>query len=179
GTRDERQRQAERDQAIALLRKSAPKDGPAKAEALTRIEAVRKETPDLPRGYFLYEPPGASPKTFLLVRGKANRRGPEVQPGFPAVLVEQQPHFPEPQQTSLRRLTLARWIASPDNPLTARVIVNRVWHYHFGQGLVRPPNALGVMGQPPTHPELLDWLASWFTGNGWSLKRLHRLIVTS
>src|SRR5207237_261075 len=130
-------------------------------------------------GYFLHEPPGVPPKTFLLERGKASRPGPEVRPGLPTVLVRTQPRFPEPQATSLRRLTLARWIASADNPLTARVIVNRVWHYHFGQGLVRTPSDFGVMGQPPTHPELLDWLASWFIENGWSLKKLHLLILTS
>jgi hypothetical protein len=179
GTRAERQRLAERDRAIALLRKNAPKNGLAKAEIEQRVEALRQEVAELPRGYFLYEPSGTPPKTFLLVRGKASRPGPEVQPGLPAVLVARQPDFPRPQETSLRRLTLARWIASPENPLTARVIVNRVWHYHFGQGLVRTPNDFGTMGQPPTHPELLDWLASWFVENGWSLKKLHRLIVTS
>ena len=85
----------------------------------------------------------------------------------------------EKPESSLRRLALARWIASADNPLTARVIVNRVWQFHFGQGLVRTPSNFGTYGEPPTHPKLLDWLANWFIDNGWSLKKLHRLIMTS
>src|SRR5262249_45344956 len=78
-----------------------------------------------------------------------------------------------------RRLSLARWIASADNPLTARVIVNRVWAWHLGEGLVRTPGDLGTRGQAPTHPELLDWLAGGVVDNRWGLKNLHRLIVTS
>src|SRR5205807_1105014 len=84
-----------------------------------------------------------------------------------------------PTSVGGRRLALARWIASPENPLTARVIVNRVWQQHFGRGLVATPNNFGKMGARPTHPELLDWLATWFMDNGWSLKKLHELIVTS
>ncbi len=84
-----------------------------------------------------------------------------------------------PQTPAGRRLALARWIASPDNPLTARVIVNRVWQSHFGKGLVATPNNFGKMGKRPTHPELLDWLAGWFVEHGWSLKKLHMLIMTS
>jgi hypothetical protein len=78
-----------------------------------------------------------------------------------------------------RRLALAQWIASPNNTLTARVIVNRIWQHHFGKGIVATPNNLGVMGARPTHPELLDWLATWFIEHGWSIKRLHRLIMNS
>ncbi|MGZ0165111.1 MAG: DUF1553 domain-containing protein [Planctomycetales bacterium] len=81
--------------------------------------------------------------------------------------------------TTQRRLQLARWIASPDNPLTARVLVNRMWQHHFGQGLVRSPNSFGFRGDPPTHPKLLDWLAAEFVSGGWTLKRMHRLILNS
>jgi len=84
-----------------------------------------------------------------------------------------------PQTMEGRRLALANWIASPTNPLTARVIVNRVWQMHFGKGLVATPNNFGKMGKRPTHPDLLDWLATWFVEHGWSIKKLHRLILTS
>ena len=85
------------------------------------------------------------------------------------------PDAPEQQ----RRLALARWIARPDNPLTARVIVNRLWHYHFGNGIVASPSDFGRMGTPPTHPELLDWLATELVRGGWRLKPIHRLILLS
>jgi hypothetical protein len=187
GTRAELDREAERDRKIAALVRDAPK-GKMKAglkdkglppPLAAEVARLERETPSLPRGYFLREH-GPAPDTHLLIRGKASRPGPKVQPGMPTVLVNKQPAFPPPDgQTSRRRLTLARWIASPDNPLTARVIVNRVWQWHFGEGLVRTPNDFGVMGAGPTHPELLDWLAATFIESGWSLKKLHRLIVTS
>jgi hypothetical protein len=146
----------------------------------SQIQAIRRAQPGLPRGYFLHETSPRPPATHLLFRGKATRPGPRVEPGVPNVLAARQPAFLEPDQsTSRRRLSLARWIASPDNPLTARVIVNRVWQFHFGEGLVTTPSDFGVMGEPPTHPELLDWLTAWFVQEGWSLKKLHRLILTS
>ena len=77
------------------------------------------------------------------------------------------------------RLELAKWIADPQNPLTARVMVNRVWQHHFGEGIVRTPNNFGALGQRPTHPELLDWLAKRFIDSNWSLKKLHREILLS
>ncbi|MBL8229458.1 MAG: PSD1 domain-containing protein [Bryobacterales bacterium] len=144
-----------------------------------QIQALRRATPDLPRGYFLEEPKPTPPQTFVLIRGKPGAHGPEVPPAVPAILAQQQPVFLAPDRTSRRRLTLAQWLASKSNPLTARVIVNRVWMWHFGEGLVRTPSDFGLMGQPPTHPELLDWLAAWFMDNGWSLKKLHKLILTS
>ena len=144
------------------------------------IERLRQERPDLPRGYFMHESSRNPPLAHLLHRGSAADPGPEVPPGVPTVLARTQPEFPEPgSRSSLRRLTLARWIASPDNALTARVIVNRVWQYHFGEGIVRTPSDFGWMGAEPTHPELLDWLAARFVADSWSIKKLHRLITTS
>ncbi|MGL4549564.1 MAG: DUF1553 domain-containing protein [Gemmataceae bacterium] len=124
----------------------------------------------LPRGYFLEVRPGTPRKTHLLRRGRADLTGPDVTPGVPAVLAERQPAFlPAGRFTSNRRLSLARWVASADNPLTARVIVNRVWGWHFGVGLVRTPGDFGTRGERPTHPELLEWLAADFVARGWSL----------
>jgi hypothetical protein len=101
-------------------------------------------------------------------------------PGVPAVLVKHQPDPPKPTSRSTgRRLWLARWLTSSENPLAARVIVNRIWQLHFGEGLVASSNDLGVAGDPPSHPELLDWLAAELVASGWRLKPLHRMIVLS
>ncbi len=124
-----------------------------------------------------------APDTFILLRGNPHVPGDKVEPGFPQVLGGRTPAIPAPApgaRTSGRRRVLADWIASPDNPLTARVMVNRVWQYHFGRGIVRSPNNFGLLpGNEPTHPELLDWLAAEFVRGGWRLKPLHRLLLTS
>jgi hypothetical protein len=132
--------------------------------------------------------PGAPPSAMVLadlprpvephvfVRGNPNRPGPVVPRQFPEVLAGP---GRKPFTQGSGRLELARAIASKDNPLTARVLVNRVWGWHFGQGLVRTPSDFGLRGEPPTHPELLDYLAAEFMQEGWSVKRLHRLILLS
>jgi len=130
--------------------------------------------------YAWSEPSAKAPETHVLVRGSPTRFGGLVEPAVPAILVKQQPQFPSGEKTTQRRLGLAQWIASAQNPLTARVIVNRVWQQHFGQGLVTTANDFGLMGVAPSQPELLDWLAHWFMYDaGWSLKKLHLLILTS
>ena len=151
------------------------------AEIEQSIQKLRQATPDLPRGYFLFEDSPDPAPTFLLLSGRASNRGPQMQPAVPVVLTSSQPSIvPVPGQTSGRRLALARWLVDPANPLTARVIVNRVWQHHFGEGIVATPSDFGQIGARPTHPELLDWLSDWFVHDGqWSLKKLHRLIMTS
>jgi hypothetical protein len=136
---------------------------------------------DAPRAYFLQEPSSKPPITHLLHRGRAASPGPIVQAGVPAVLVRHQPRFDKSDaHTTRRRFSFARWLVDEHNPLTARVMVNRVWQYHFGRGLVKTPSDFGVMGAAPTNPELLDWLADWWMHDArWSLKKLHRLILTS
>jgi hypothetical protein len=110
------------------------------------------------------------------VRGRYDRLGDLVSRRFPAILAgENQPSI----RDGSGRLELARWLASPQNPLPARVMVNRIWQHHFGEGLVRTPNNFGKLGTAPTHPELLDWLAAEFVRSGWSIKAMHRLIVNS
>jgi hypothetical protein len=115
-----------------------------------------------------------------LRRGELSKPAEEASPAFPAVLLGNHGSSDfasvSPGQ---RRAALARWLTSPENPLVARVLVNRVWAWHFGEGIVRTPNDFGSQGQPPSHPELLDWLARDLIGHNWSLKRLHRQIMLS
>lgn len=113
------------------------------------------------------------PSAVMRIRGTFTNPGEKVYAGVPAALP------PLPESAMPNRLGLARWLVSPENPLTARVAVNRVWESYFGRGIVETSEDFGTQGQPPTHPELLDWLAVEFMENGWSLKKLHRLIVTS
>ena len=112
-------------------------------------------------------------ETHVLARGNFLNPGEKVMPAVPAILP------PLPAGEPANRLTLARWLVSPENPLTARVAMNRVWEQYFGHGLVETVEDFGTQGERPTHPELLDWLATEFVRQGWSLKAMHRLIVTS
>ena len=120
--------------------------------------------------------------THILRRGNPHLVGREVKPAFPAVLnppaVDMSP-VPEDAKSSGKRRVFAEWVASAENPLTARVMVNRIWQYHFGRGIVQSTNDFGQLGTLPTHPELLDWLASEFIASGWRLKTMHKLIMTS
>jgi hypothetical protein len=123
-----------------------------------------------------------APRTYLLQRGNYRKLSEEVQPGFPSRLDSMPAVIPHPApgaKTTGRRAVLARWLSSAGNPLTARVMVNRLWQQHFGRGIAGTPSDLGAQGEPPTHPELLDWLAIEFMARGWSLKAMHRLMVTS
>jgi hypothetical protein len=115
-----------------------------------------------------------------LHRGELSKPREIMGPAFPAFLLpaDRKPDF-SGVPPARRRAALAKWLTSPDNPLTARVLVNRVWGWHFGQAIVRTPSDFGAQGEPPTHPELLDWLAGDFMAHGWSLKHLHRLILLS
>ncbi|HKI20102.1 MAG TPA: PSD1 and planctomycete cytochrome C domain-containing protein [Isosphaeraceae bacterium] len=114
--------------------------------------------------------------THILLRGNPNLRGDAVEPGVPAVLADPAPTFTDGPG---KRRALADWLTDPRNPRTARALVNRLWQYHFGQGIVPTSNDFGGLGEPPSHPELLDWLAAEFMDGGWSIKKIHRLIVLS
>ncbi len=139
------------------------------AEAMALVEKKSKEV-----------------QTFVLRRGDYKSHGAKVAPRPPGVLLASQPSgaFAESKASSSepktgRRTALAAWLARAENPLTARVIANRLWQHHFGRGIVATPSDFGVRGEPPSHPELLDWLASELIGDGWRFKPLHRLMVTS
>ncbi len=119
---------------------------------------------------------------FVHLRGSAHAHGDPVDPDFPAIFAATKPQFPKPKQnakSSGRRRVLAEWITQKDNPRTARVAMNRLWQHHFGRGLCPTPNDFGFLGEKPMHPELLDWLATELVQQGWSLKTMHRLIMTS
>jgi hypothetical protein len=128
----------------------------------------------------------AAPETFVLRRGDYRNKGPKVSPRpLGVILATQKPEAFGPDRvvptssTTGRKSALARWLTESTNPIVARVIVNRLWQYHVGRGIVTTSSDFGVRGELPSHPELLDWLASELTAGGWRLKRMHRLIVTS
>ncbi len=149
---------------------------------------VRKQRDERRRQRILYDhqalaiTEGDPTPTHILRRGNPSLIGREVKPAFPSILNPTSVDIPEKNQdkkSSGKRRVIAEWIASDENPLTARVIVNRIWHYHFGRGIVRSTNDFGKLGTKPTHPELLDWLASEFISSGWRMKALHKLIMSS
>ncbi len=147
-------------------------------------EAKKLPKPEpLPRAMTLASTDATARKTFVLNRGEYTQPTDEVSPAYPTVLassVNRTEGASAPASaTPSSRAALANWIASPKNPLTARVMVNRLWQHHFGAGLVSTPSEFGTHGQEPTHPELLDWLAGEFVAHGWSIKHLHRLMLTS
>jgi hypothetical protein len=120
-----------------------------------------------------------APPTFVLSRGSFEKPKEEVQPGFLTILAPGPAKIVPIGKSSGRRAALANILADAKNPLTARVMVNRVWQYHFGRGIVATPSDFGLNGQRPTHPALLDWLSSDFIEHGWSVKKLHRRIMLS
>jgi cytochrome c553 len=157
---------------------TAEKDESAKAELKTlqtELEALEKASPELPSAMGATE--GTAADVPLLRRGDPLKPGAVVPRRFPVVFAGvKQPPLPKQQSG---RLELAKWLTEPKHPLTARVMVNRVWRWHFGKGIVRSVDNYGLIGEKPTHPELLDWLASEFIRDGWSLKQLHRRMMLS
>ncbi|HEV2688889.1 MAG TPA: PSD1 and planctomycete cytochrome C domain-containing protein [Bryobacteraceae bacterium] len=154
--------------------KFATEDEKRKAEQddQAKLRRLTNQYPNLPKAYAVTE--GKAENARLMIKGEPRSLGPEVPRGFLTILGGQK--LP-PDEKGSGRLELADWIADPKNPLTARVIVNRVWAWHFGRGIVATPDDFGARGEPPSHPELLDYLTSRFIESGWSIKKLHKLIV--
>lgn len=168
-----------------------------------RLDELKREKIDVSMALCVTEVGATAPDSVIFKRGNPHSPGDKVVPSFPALLggtVATVPAPPPTAKSSGRRLVLANWIASPDNRLTARVMVNRLWQHYFGHGIVRSANNFGLLGDRPTHPELLDWLAIEFVGGDtthrsgggqtglestasgtapWSLKRMHKMIVMS
>lgn len=156
------------------------KDVAEKVRGLTdTMMTTESNLPDLPTTLAVAEGPKVLKEVPVHIRGSHLALGKPVPRGF--IQVVQGPakppkSFPEAQSG---RLELARWLTNPEHPLTSRVMANRIWSWHFNQGLVATTDNFGLLGQTPSHPELLDWLARWFTTNGWSMKDMHRLIMSS
>jgi len=178
--------QQRRREALEAEKAAAPDESTRKSLS-DRIAALQKQAPPFDWALAARERDGSTPDVHVLARGNPRSPGAPVVPGTLRAAGGGTLSVQKPTQTgggtshstSGRRKALADWIASPSNPLTARVMVNRVWHHHFGRGLVRTTTDFGRVGSVPSHPELLDWLAADFMRNGWSVKALHRRILTS
>lgn len=183
----EDQRAAEGVDRPQVLRKLKDYFDPQQAQAYRQLKDERTQLERLPNpaqqlalsvNNCLVHPPA----THVLVRGSPHAPGTPVAPGFPTVFGVPEPTIPpaaKAARSSGRRTVLAEWITRRDHPLTARVMANRLWQYHFGRGIVPSSSDFGKLGELPSHPELLDWLASELVRGDWSLKRMHRLLVTS
>lgn len=151
-----------------------------------RIASLKEKLWEKPQVRALYEMGGEPSATYVLRRGDALSPSEPVEPGVPSVLWTGLKPYEVTgaasgggQGGTGRRLALAAWLTQPNHPLVARVLVNRMWMHHFGRGIVQSAANFGRTGTPPTHPELLDWLATEFVDRGWSMKQIHRLILTS
>jgi mono/diheme cytochrome c family protein len=148
----------------------------------SQIDDLDRQKPHLETAMAMTEAGREAPASYFLHRGNIGQKGSRVSPGVLSVATDGEWNFPAPPAdatSSFRRAGFAEWLTNPDNPLTARVMVNRIWQNHFGEGIVRTPSNFGKMGERPTHPELLDYLASEFVRSGWSIKHVHRLIMKS
>ncbi len=170
---------SEADGARLLKGEDAKRYAALKAE-LKNFDPIKPAELPVAQAMIDNEAPGA-PRTFVLRGGAYDAPLEEVQPGFLSILDPSNAKIAQPAglATSGRRSVLANWLADAKNPLTARVMVNRVWNYHFGKGIVGTPSDFGVMGERPANKELLDTLTTSFTSNGWSLKKLHKQILMS
>lgn len=152
------------------------------AELKHEIDRLQVLKPaDLPMGSGIIDISDNAPPTHVLGVGQYQSPKQEVQPGILSILDSEPLAVREKidGKSTGRRTALARWLTNPSNPLTARVMVNRIWHYHFGRGIVGTPSDFGALGDPPSHEDLLDWMAHRFMHSGWNIKSLHRLIMTS
>ena len=183
-TRSQQQKELERqvERANEIMTSLNAEQASSHSTALAELQRAKKSLADLKKLPVSYTGVRVQPpNTKRLKRGDVNSPDEEVTPGALSAVFELEPDFglaadsPEKE----RRLKFADWLADARNPLPARVMANRVWHWHFGQGLVATPNDFGVSGERPSHPELLEWLAEKFVESGWSVKALHRLIVQS
>ncbi len=171
---------AMRDQLLETIGKVEFARYAALRDELKTLETRAPE--QLPQALCVRENGASVEPTFIMLRGNAHVQGEQVEPGFPLVLAPPAAVIPKPDPkatSSGRRRVLAEYLASEKNPLVARVMVNRIWQHHFGRGIVRSPNDFGSIGERPTHPELLDWLASEFIKRGWRMKDMHKLIMMS
>ncbi len=170
------------DERIAEL---VPNEASEYAELKRQLEAIHDKEKYLPAREFALAVNKANkqpPETTIMMRGNPHVPGDVVEPNFPKFFKVAKPVVPEPseqQETSGRRLVLAKWIASEENLMTARVMVNRLWQFQFGRGLVRSSSNFGQLGTPPTHPLLLDWLTQEFIDSGWDIKHMQRLMMLS
>ncbi len=165
------------DQASKALKGEPKKQYEALAGELKQFAALDPGEPAI--GIGMRDLNAKAPAVHRLNVGAWDAPEEEVQPGFLSIIDANEAKIVGTENSTGRRTALANWLASPQNPLTARVMVNRIWSYHFGQGIAPAPSDFGLMGGRPTNPELLDWLASEFVRTGWDMKRMHKLMVTS